>query len=226
MVNTYPARMALGMRRVLIVEDEPLMASLLADSLRGSGFEVDTAGDVSQARRKIEDFDPDMLLLDISLGDGPTGVHLAHAVQLTRPDIAMLFLTRHPDAVSANREGLDLPKNVGFLRKHLVNDQGYLIDAIEKVFAERPNEVRQDSAPQPTFAGLSEHSLLVLRLIAEGCNNAQIANRCDASTKSVERWIDRLYKELGIDTKGDLNPRVEAARRYFMAVGIPHSSGR
>lgn len=202
------------------------MASLLAESLRGSGFEVDTAADVAEARRQIEDFDPDMLLLDISLGDGPTGVHLAHAVHLTRPDIAMLFLTRHPDAVSASREGLDLPPNVGFLRKHLVNDQSYLLEAIEKVFAERAAEVRQDARPEVAFGGLSEQSQRVLRLLAEGFNNAQIAIRCDASVKSVERWIDRIYKDLGIDTKGDMNPRVEAARQYYLTVGVPQPSDR
>ena len=211
-------------RRVLIVEDEPLMASLLAESLRSNGFDVDTAADVAIARRKIEEFDPDMLLLDISLGDGPTGVHLAHAVHLTRPDIAMLFLTRHADATSASKEGLDLPPNVGFLRKHMVNDHGYLIEAIEKVFSERANEVRQDAPRENPFAQLAEQELKVLRLLAEGFNNSQIAIRCDMSTKSVERWIERIYKALGIDTKGDVNPRVEAARRYYLTVGIPAQS--
>lgn len=208
-------------RRMLVVEDEPLMASLLTESLRAAGFEVDSAPDVAAARTKIDRFDPDMLLLDISLGDGPTGVHLAHAVHRTRPDIAMLFLTKHPDARSASGDGLDLPPNVGFLRKHLVNDQAYLVEAIEKVFAERSTEVRQDEPSIDAFTELSEQARRILALIAQGYNNAQIAARCELSSKSVERWIDRIYKELGIETKGEVNPRVEAARRYFLAVGIP-----
>lgn len=207
-------------RRLLIVEDEPLMASLLEGSLTNAGFIVTAAADVESGRRAVDTFDPDIVLLDISLGDGPTGVHLAHALRKTRPDIAVLILTKHPDAKSASREGLDLPPNVGFLRKHLVNDVTYLIDAIEKVLADQPQDVRQDETIDRAGLGLESKAMTVLELLAHGYNNAEIAQRCDLSTKSVERWIDRIYRDLGINTKGIKNPRVEAARRYYLFAGI------
>ena len=59
---------------------------------------------------------------------------------------------------------------------------------------------------------------------AQGYNNAEIALRCGLSTKSTERWIERVYKELGIESRGALNPRVEAARRYYLSAGISHRS--
>jgi hypothetical protein len=40
------------------------------------------------------------------------------------------------------------------------------------------------------------------------------------SIKSVERWIETIYKELHIDPKSNINPRVEAARRYYLIAGI------
>lgn len=211
-------------RRVLVVEDEALMASLIAEVLREAGFVAETAPDVATARDRIDDFDPDMVLLDISLGSGPTGVHLAHVLHATRPDIALLFLTRHADAASARAEGLELPPTVGFLRKHMVNDQRYLLEAIEKVFAERSAEVRQDVSYPDPFPGLTDQEVRLLRMIAEGLGNPQIAERCHTSTKSVERWIDRVYRKLGIETKGEKIARVEAARRYFLAVGVPEAS--
>lgn len=207
-------------RRLLIVEDEPLMASLLEGSLTNAGFIVTAAADVESGRRAVDTFDPDIVLRDISLGDGPTGVHLAHALRKTRPDIAVLILTKHPDAKSASREGLDLPPNVGFLRKHLVNDVTYLIDAIEKLLADQPQDVRQDETIDRAGLGLESKAMTVLELLAHGYNNAEIAQRCDLSTKSVERWIDRIYRDLGINTKGIKNPRVEAARRYYLFAGI------
>lgn len=196
------------------------MASLLEGSLTNAGFIVTAAADVESGRRAVDTFDPDIVLLDISLGDGPTGVHLAHALRKTRPDIAVLILTKHPDAKSASREGLDLPPNVGFLRKHLVNDVTYLIDAIEKVLADQPQDVRQDETIDRAGLGLESKAMTVLELLAHGYNNAEIAQRCDLSTKSVERWIDRIYRDLGINTKGIKNPRVEAARRYYLFAGI------
>jgi DNA-binding NarL/FixJ family response regulator len=208
-------------RRVLVVEDEPLMASLLQSSLTQANFEVETANDAGNARKKISIFDPDILLLDISLGDGPSGLHLAHAIDKTRPDIAILILTKHADAKSASSEGLDIPPRVGFLRKHLVNDVDYLLTAIEKVLSDRSQEVRQDSHSDNPFSKMSEQAVNVLKLLAQGYNNNEIATRTGLSVKSVERWIDVIYKELEITKKGEINQRVEAARKYFQIAGIP-----
>jgi len=207
-------------RKLLLVEDEPLMASLLAESLRAANFKVQTAPDASTARKVIDRFDPDILLLDISLGDGPSGVHLAHAVHETRADIAILILTKHPDAKSATADGLDLPPNVGFLRKHLVNDVSYLLNAIEKVLADRHDEVRQDEPVTNALSPLGTQAMKVLNLIAQGYNNTEIASRMNLSVKSVERWIETIYRELEINSKGGINPRVEAARKYYLIAGI------
>jgi DNA-binding NarL/FixJ family response regulator len=209
-----------GGRKLLVVEDEPLMASLLAESLNAANFNVETAPDAAKARKVIDRFDPDILLLDISLGDGPSGVHLAHAVHETRPDIAILILTKHPDAKSATADGLELPPNVGFLRKHLVNDMSYLLNAIEKVLTDRHSEVRQDQPVTSPIAQLGSQAIKVLALVAQGYNNTEIALRMDLSIKSVERWIETIYRELNIDSKGAINPRVEAARQYYLIAGI------
>ena len=218
--------MNISKRRILIVEDEPLMSALLQQSLTSADFEVEAAIDAAQARKKIEAFDPDILLLDISLGDGPSGLHLAHAIDKTRPDIAILILTKHPDAKSATSEGLDIPARVGFLRKHLVNDVNYLLNAIEKVLSDRSSEVRQDFQSESPINNLSEQAVLILSLIAQGFSNNEIATRTKLSVKSVERWIEIIYKELEITKSGEINQRVEAARRYYMIAGIPERSAR
>jgi DNA-binding NarL/FixJ family response regulator len=213
--------MILSKRRILIVEDEPLMSSLLSQSLASADFDVETSRDTASARKKIDSFDPDILLLDISLGDGPSGLHLAHAIDQARPDIAILILTKHPDAKSATSEGLELPARVGFLRKHLVNDVSYLLNAIEKVLADRSNEVRQDDKSDSPFKRLTPQAFQVLSLLAQGYNNNEIATRSQLSVKSVERWIDIIYKELAISKNGEINQRVEAAKKYYQTVGIP-----
>jgi DNA-binding NarL/FixJ family response regulator len=207
-------------RKLLVVEDEPLMASLLAESLSAANFKVETAPNAAKARKTIDRFDPDILLLDISLGDGPSGVHLAHAVHETRPDIAILILTKHPDAKSATADSLDLPPNVGFLRKHLVNDVSYLLTAIEKVLSDRHAEVRQDEPVTSPIAQLGNQAMKVLNLVAQGYNNTEIASRMNLSVKSVERWVETIYRELKIDSRGAINPRVEAARQYYLIAGI------
>jgi len=197
------------------------MSSLLADVLFEHGFTVRTAVDVAQARREIEAFDPDVLLLDVSLGEGPTGIHLAHAMRLSRPDIAILVFTGHSDIASVTTDGLALPPGVGLLRKHLVSDKAYLIEALEKVLREEGNLVKKEEEAEDVFAFLGFNGSRALRMLAAGYDNEEIALRCTVSRKTVERWIEQIYRDLGIDTKGSLNPRVAAARRFFFAIGVP-----
>jgi len=197
------------------------MSSLLADVLFEHGFIVRTAVDVAQARREIEAFDPDVLLLDVSLGEGPTGIHLAHAMRLSRPDIAILVFTGHSDIASVTTDGLALPPGVGLLRKHLVSDKAYLIEALEKVLREEGNLVKKEEEAEDVFAFLGFNGSRALRMLAAGYDNEEIALRCSVSRKTVERWIEQIYRDLGIDTKGSLNPRVAAARRFFFAIGVP-----
>lgn len=196
------------------------MAGLLAEALSDLGFEVEIARDAQQARDVVDEFDPDIALLDITLGDGPTGVHLAHALRKTHPEIGLLVLTQHPDAGRASG-GIELPPGVGFLRKHLVGDINTLTAAIESVLTNRGDNVRQDVPDQGKPLPLAGQPLRVLELLAKGYDNQGIASRMDLSVKSVERWVKHIYDQLDIQTRGDVNPRVEAARRYISAVGIP-----
>lgn len=217
--------MPVDRRRVLVVEDEPLMRSLLSDVVTEHGFAVRTAGNVSEAKREIEDFDPDVLLLDVNLGDGPSGLHLAHAIRLSRPDIAILVFTSQPDDATEGGDMQRLPPGVGYLRKHRVTDEAQLVEALEKVLRDQAPAAPEPLAADDVFAFLGTNGSRTLRLLAEGYDNDEIARRCGVSRKTVERWIEQVYRDLGIDTKGSLNPRVAAARQFFFAVGVPGAKG-
>ena len=206
-------------RKILVVEDDVLLASLVKKALIEAGFEVETAIDTARARKQISAFDPDLVLLDLALGDGPSGVHLAHALHETRPDIAVLVLTKYSDAKSISSQAQELPDSVGFVRKQLISEPVELIEAIEKVLSDKTPEVRHDKQVKKPFLSLPDKGQEVLRLLAEGCSNQEIAKRTALSVKSVERWIDRIYQELEIETSGATNPRVVAVTKYLSATG-------
>lgn len=208
-------------RRLLVVEDEPLMASLLAEVLVGHGFEVRTAANGLQARQEVEYFDPDAALLDIGLGDGPSGIDLAHVLHRQRPDIALLFLTKHPDARTAGVSETDIPPNCGFLRKDRVRNSTYLLESLEAVLADHSDLVRDDQDPASPLGMLNAKQLDVLRMMALGYNNDYIARAKGAGISTVERWVIGIFRALEIDTHGDLNPRVEAVRRFAAASALP-----
>jgi DNA-binding NarL/FixJ family response regulator len=207
--------MGLIERKVLIVEDDTLLASLVTTSLLEAGFLVRTAPSSFEARKQIKDFDPDLVLLDLDLGDGPSGVHLAHVLSDQRPDIAILVLTKHAHAQNVSPKEDDLPESVGFIRKQSVTAPAELLAAIEKVLADRSREVRQDHENSSPFSNLPPRAQEVLRLLANSCSNQEIARRTEMSLKTVEKWIDRIYQELGIENTSAINARVAAATKYF-----------
>lgn len=208
-------------RSVLIVEDEPLTASLLEASLLAQGFRVCIATSAAQALADADEFDPDAALIDISLGDGPSGLDVAHILHQEKPWIALLILTKHPDARTAGVSGSDVPAGCGFLRKDRVRDAGHVLEALEEVLAERADQVRDDRDPDRPLSGLNAHQLDILRLMALGYDNDYIARHRNASRSSVERWVMQIFRALRIETHGDLNPRVEAVRQFILASSVP-----
>lgn len=208
-------------RRALVLEDETLIAALLADALTQAGFEVATAGDVRAAKGLIHSFDPDVAILDISLGDGPTGLDFAYVMHQERPDIGILFLTQHPDPRTAGVDSAALPPNCGFVRKSLIAETEYLVRALESVLADNPADYRSDLATDHPLGALTKSQLNVLRMTALGMTNAAIARDRETTERSVERILASVFSALEIPASPDVNPRVEAVRRYIAAAGLP-----
>lgn len=106
--------------KVFVVEDEPIIADYLEQCLLDQGFEVvGIANSFDQARTLLVTAKPDLLLLDINLGDGPDGVDLAHFVnqQVNKP---FLFVTSNTDNQTLERVKLTNP--AGFIMKPFRKD--------------------------------------------------------------------------------------------------------
>lgn len=208
-------------RRLLVVEDEPLAANLLRNALAGSAFDVETARSAADARAVLRRFDPDVVLVDINLGAGPTGIDLAHIVSREHPGVGIVVMTRYPDLPSAGYEDDDLPAGAGFLHKEAIEDPAELVQAIDAVLAEQADAVRQDRDPERPLGQLTSSQVEVLRMMAQGFDNGAIAERRACSRSSIENLCAEIYRRLEIPSRGDLNPRVEAIRMYIDAVGVP-----
>lgn len=203
-----------------MVEDEHLVANLLKEILEKEGFEVQIASDAISALTIAKKFDPDIAILDINLGEGPSGVELAFVLDKMQPGIALLILTKHPDLRTAGYAPEDLPKDCGFLRKDLIGDSAGFVQAIEDVISGK-TKVRQDQDPNRPLGDLSSHQIEILRLAASGLTNAAIARQRNTSSRAVEQALKSIYQSLNIETDGDLNPRVEAVRRFVSVTGVP-----
>ena len=82
--------------RILLVEDEALIAMATSDILQGMGHDVLEARDVATARRMLADGSIDLLLTDLQLPDG-SGRELAAEARRSRPGLAVVFATGRSD---------------------------------------------------------------------------------------------------------------------------------
>ena len=207
-------------RHLLIVEDEPLVASLLREALEAAGFEVRVAHSAIEATDIAAEFDPDIAVLDINLGPGANGVDLAFILHNRYPGIALVLLTKHPDLRTAGFSAADVPPGCGFIRKDVIRDSEHVVRAIEEVVAST-SKVRQDVDPERPLSMLTKSQIEVLRMVAQGFTNAEIARRRKTSKRAVEQLLTAVFAALEIDDDGPINPRVEAVRRFITAAGTP-----
>lgn len=217
-------------RRLLVVEDTPLMASLLVESLTSAGYDVRAAASATAALDAIDDFDPDALLLDIDLGDGPSGVDLALRVHREHPDIAITFLTRLADLGSAGADPGAFPPGSVYINKSAIENVADLVEGIEAALAgeaaHRPPLATATSATgTDRLQTLTPTQLQVLRLAAAGFTNAAIARRRGTSERAVEMLLQSASMRMGVISESEKNTRVVTVRRYLEAAGLAVARG-
>jgi DNA-binding NarL/FixJ family response regulator len=212
----HTARAADAMaRRVLVVEDATFVAGILTSALAARGFDARPAGDALGAKKLLVSFDPDIALLDIDLGDGPSGLELMTYIRRVHPAVAVVLMTDR----SALAEGMRLPGGVAFLLKSQVSDPEEIVAVIDSA-VRGLDPVRHVHTDNP-LAALSMSQREVLRLIALGYSNARIAQERGITLSGAEQAIGRVLRALGVDKVEEISPRVEAARRYILAAGVP-----
>jgi DNA-binding NtrC family response regulator len=113
--------------RILVVDDVPSVRRMLSELLSGVGYEVLTAATYEEGKHFADTGNPDLILLDIRLGDF-NGLQLAVRERVNHPGRPVIVMTGHSDPVleaEARRHGAD------FIEKPL--QPGRLIDMIRQI---------------------------------------------------------------------------------------------
>ena len=97
----------IDMSKILIIDDEVQIRTLLTRMMELEGYDVCQAGDCRVALKQLELQNPDVVLCDVFLPDG-NGVDLVLAIKKTAPNVEVILLTAHgniPDGVQAIKNG-------------------------------------------------------------------------------------------------------------------------
>lgn len=208
-------------RRILIVEDDAFMGSLMTDALANKGFDAQLAASAVEAKRQLKSFDPDVVLVDIDLGEGPNGIDFIQVVRKTRPEIAAILLSKHADSASAGLQGTHIPDGVAYLRKSLVHDTSALVSSINEAAQGHAQHLRQDKQSKGSLDLLTNAQREILHMMSLGLSNKEIAKQRGVSLSNVEQRVSEIFKAFGIAQNDAVVPRVEAIRRYIAVGGVP-----
>jgi DNA-binding NarL/FixJ family response regulator len=211
--------MSLG--KVLIVEDERFTRTMLHTSISALGFDVVGAcATAQQALATVNGGEVDVALLDLDLGPGPSGIDVAYAIRAAQPSVGIVFLTSFRDPRIKDPGERVLPPGAQFLVKGSLGEVETLRDVI-LLARHKPNS---SAVTELADSELTAHQVTVLRHVAAGRTNSDIAAEMKVSEKAVERTIQRIAEALGIDRSAG-NQRVLLARSYAVMSGKSLPSG-
>lgn len=208
--------------RVLIVEDEGLFRDMLRIAL-SSLPDIEVVGSSSNGQDAIllaEELRPDVVLMDIELGSGPNGIEAGHHIRAASPSTGIVILSMHRDKQYIASLPKDQASGWSYLLKQSLEDTGALIRAIQGSAAGLvvmdPTIVQGLQPRVGTRVGrLTPRQQDVLRLMAQGYNNAGIAENLVIGQKSVENLINMIFQELEVPREGQVHPRVMAVLTYL-----------
>jgi len=199
---------------VAIVDDHPIVRAGLR-AILGAAYDIRVVAEgatAAEALRLAAETRPDVLVLDVNLPDG-SGVDVARELcaQGTHPAILILTVHRDPQTVFGLLEcgaaGYVLKDEALETLAHAVRavaqGESWLSPVVASQVIRRAVKQETDRTEEKLFGiqNLTPAELRVLHLLAEGCDNAAIADKLVVAKRTVQNHISNLYGKLGVTTR-------------------------
>ncbi|MDA3820274.1 MAG: response regulator transcription factor [Candidatus Delongbacteria bacterium] len=201
---------------IIIVDDHDLVRdgirSLLNESVEVNV--VDEAGNYQELKKKLEIHTPDVILLDINLPE-TSGVEAVRLLKPEYPDVGFLMLSMFTNeefvmnSVKAGARGY-LPKNTTADELHeaivaVYEGREYFSKSIsEHVFLQMMRKTREDVSTSEKMQNLTEREIEVLKKVAEGMSNGDIADQLCISIRTVETHKSNVLRKLKLNNTVEL----------------------
>jgi len=217
---------AASTKSIVIIDDHPLFREGLK-SIIARARQFDVVGEAGDARKGLEDvkkYNPDLVIVDISLPD-KSGIELARAIRSRFPGTRIIIVSMHSkidyivEAFQAGATGYIVKESASdrlILGLETVLNGEYFLDSsishavVEKLLKEPLKDTRVEDAD---YGSLTPREQEVMRLLAEGFAVKEIAEKLYISPKTVENHRSNLMRKLG------LRNAIELAR-YAARLGL------
>jgi two-component system, NarL family, invasion response regulator UvrY len=201
------------MIRVLLADDHAIVRAGLCRLVEESGdmAVVGEASDGREAIRLTREVKPDVAVIDLSMPE-IDGLEVIGRLQPEFPDLPIIVLTMHAEnqyvvrAIEAGARGYitkqSAPEQLVRAIRKVHAGHRYLTDDASEALALRVAKGKQDQTP---LESLSTRELQVLRRLALGHTNREIASAYNISIKTVDTYRFRLLKKLDLRNNAELS---------------------
>ncbi|MFP4229089.1 MAG: response regulator [Salinivenus sp.] len=202
------------MTDIILVDDHPLLRKGLARTIES---EVDLnvvaqMGSAEEVLEEIEDLDPDLAIVDISL-PGMSGLELIKHLQSRSPDMATLVVSRHDETLYAERclragaKGYVMKQEAGDVIveaiRRVLDGRIFVSDEINERLLQQMAEGGQERLMQSPLEVLSDRELEVFELTGKGATTREIAERLHLSVKTIESYRARIKDKLNLSSANE-----------------------
>ena len=202
--------------RLILVEDDAFTRATLGDALAHQGFDIRArVATASEALVAQKDFDPQVAILDLDLGIGPTGIDVAIALRSRNPKIGIVFLTTYKDPRLIESNLPKLPEGAIYLNKMEMNSTSIIAMQISLAYLKPLAKRSFPWTRSGPLAAMSTIQIEIMKEIAEGLSTTEIARSRGVTEQAIDKSISRISKHLGIPKSADTNQRVQIVRAYF-----------
>jgi len=191
---------------IVLVDDHAIMRRALRELLeREPGFAVVAAAeDADEAIHYLHGHKPDVLILDLNMPGRP-GLKVIPEMKEASPETKIVVLTMQKEPAFA-RQALQLGV-LGYVLEEAADEE--LVQAVRSAaggdtYLESALAARLAIAPEAAEIDLSERETDVLRLIALGHTNAEIAEKLFISVRTVETHRAHIQQKLGVSSRAEL----------------------
>jgi len=188
--------------RVLIIEDEPLIAADIESTLNNIDFTVaGMAHNYETALQQLQNNTPDIILLDVNLNDEKDGIDIGNYIN-ENYKLPFVYLTSYADKVTLDRAKKTRP--AGYIVKPF-EDKDLLAGLEIAIY----NFSVQSTTPSISLAKINKHILSqiserefdVLQAIYEGKTNQQMAESLFVSVNTIKTHISSIYLKLDVTSR-------------------------
>ncbi len=201
--------------RIVIAEDHTILREGLK-ALLSADPEFEIAGEASdgqEAIHRVGELEPDLILLDLSM-PRMDGISAIKDITKRYPAVKIVALTVHKTeeyilaALEAGADGYVLKDathgELVMAIKTVLDDRPYLSPGVSKTVIAGYLHGTKTHQPESMFNRLSQREKEVLKLVAEGSKNKEIAEFLCLSPKTVEKHRSNLMKKLDLHNTAEL----------------------